>query len=126
MASESSGSPLAFLSPMLAMLVGVFVAPLTAQQIAPPPKFDAYVARVLTAFAVLGVAVAIVKDGGVGIWFGPAMWGALGTGVAGLPMWHLPTVARFALLLIVTAVAGALFPALRAARTSPARLLSWI
>jgi CubicO group peptidase (beta-lactamase class C family) len=42
------------------------IAPLTAQQpAAPPPGFDAYVAGVLRAFAVPGVAIAIVKDGKV-------------------------------------------------------------
>jgi CubicO group peptidase (beta-lactamase class C family) len=38
--------------------------PLRAQT-APPPRFDAYVARVLATFDVPGVAVAIVKDGKV-------------------------------------------------------------
>ena len=32
---------------------------------APPPDFDAYVAKVLATFRVPGVAVAIVKDGEV-------------------------------------------------------------
>lgn len=40
-------------------------APASAQQIAPPPKFDAYVSQVLQAFTVPGAAVAIVKDGKV-------------------------------------------------------------
>lgn len=47
-------------------LAAVFVtAPVSAQQIALPPKFDAYVAQVLRAFTVPGAAVAIVKDGKV-------------------------------------------------------------
>jgi CubicO group peptidase (beta-lactamase class C family) len=44
----------------------VLCVPATAQQpAAPPPKFDAYVAGVMKAFTVPGVAVAIVKDGRV-------------------------------------------------------------
>ena len=63
---------------------------------------------------------------GVGIWFGPAVWSALGSVLVGLPSWDTPTVARYALLLIGAAMAGALGPAVKAARTSPAGLLSWI
>jgi len=36
---------------------------LFAVQAAPPPKFDSSVARVLRAFRIPGVGVAIVKDG---------------------------------------------------------------
>jgi CubicO group peptidase (beta-lactamase class C family) len=43
----------------------VWVSSLSALQAAPPPKFDSYVAQVLQAFRVPGVAVAIVKDGKV-------------------------------------------------------------
>jgi CubicO group peptidase (beta-lactamase class C family) len=46
-------------------LAAVASSPLVAQQTAPPPKFDAYVSQVLTAFSVPGIAVAIVKDGKV-------------------------------------------------------------
>ena len=46
-------------------VVALAAAPLAAQQIAPPPKFDAYVTQVLQAFTVPGAAVAIVKDGKV-------------------------------------------------------------
>lgn len=47
-------------------LVGLCTAaPVVAQRPTPPPGLDAYVARVLEAFAVPGAAVAIVKDGQV-------------------------------------------------------------
>ncbi len=49
----------------LALIANAAAAPLSSQQAAPPPKFDAYVAQVLKAFAVPGAAVAIVKDGKV-------------------------------------------------------------
>ena len=65
MASESSWFPLALLRSMFAAVLGVFAAPVAAQQVAPPPKFDAYVNQVLAAFTVPGAAVAIVKDGKV-------------------------------------------------------------
>ncbi|MEP7175590.1 MAG: serine hydrolase [Gemmatimonadales bacterium] len=48
-------------------LVAAALAPpvALAQKSAPPPAFDAYVARVLETFTVPGVAIAIVKDGRV-------------------------------------------------------------
>jgi CubicO group peptidase (beta-lactamase class C family) len=51
--------------PDLGLALALAAAPLSAQQITPPPEFDAYVATVLKAFAVPGMAVAIVKDGKV-------------------------------------------------------------
>ncbi len=49
-----------------AALLALTLAPnLPAQQVAPPPDFDAYVTKVLATFHVPGVAVAIVKDGKV-------------------------------------------------------------
>ncbi|MGH7498694.1 MAG: FtsX-like permease family protein [Gemmatimonadales bacterium] len=80
----------------------------------------------LIAFVLLRAAGVGLAGVAVGIWFGPAVWSALGAVVAGLPGWDTATVARFALILTGTAVAGALLPALKAARTSPASLLSWI
>ncbi|MEO7985801.1 MAG: ABC transporter permease, partial [Gemmatimonadales bacterium] len=79
----------------------------------------------LVRFVLLRAAAVGLAGVAVGVWFGPAVWSALASGTAGVPVWHAPTVMRFALLLIVTAVAGALLPALRAARGAPARLLSW-
>jgi len=49
-----------------ALVAGLCAAPLAAQSPAAPPRdFDAYVERVIKAFDVPGVAVAIVKDGRV-------------------------------------------------------------
>jgi len=51
---------------LLAMAMSTAAAPVRAQRAAaPPPGFDAYVARVMREFSVPGVAVAIVKDGQV-------------------------------------------------------------
>ena len=60
----------------------------------------------------------------MGLVIGPAVWGALGTVVRGLPAWDTGLVVRFAGLLILVATAGALGPAWRVARTDPARLLA--
>ncbi len=59
MASGLNRFALAFVSAAL------WASSLFALQAAPPPKFDSYVAQVLQAFRVPGVAVAIVKDGKV-------------------------------------------------------------
>lgn len=81
--------------------------------------------RQLLGHVLLRAAAVGLVGTGVGIWFGPAVWSALGSVIVGLPAWDTPTVARFALLLIGVAIAGALLPAVKAARTSPAGLLSW-
>jgi putative ABC transport system permease protein len=69
---------------------------------------------------------ALVGAGGVavGLVLGPAVWSGLGTVVRGLPAWDAGVVARFAVLLVATTVAGAMVPAWRAARTAPATLLA--
>jgi putative ABC transport system permease protein len=74
---------------------------------------------------VLGRA-ALVGVGGVvvGLVLGPAVWSGLGTIVRGLPAWDTGVVARFAVLLVATALVGALVPAWRAVRTTPATLLA--
>ena len=74
---------------------------------------------------VLGRA-ALVGVGGVavGLVLGPAVWSGLGTIVRGLPAWDVGVVARFAVLLVATSLAGALVPAWRAVRTAPATLLA--
>ncbi len=79
----------------------------------------------LFGFVLVRAAAVGLAGTGVGVWFGPAAWSALGSVLVGLPSWDTPTVARFALLLVGAAVAGALAPAIRAARTPPAGLLSW-
>jgi CubicO group peptidase (beta-lactamase class C family) len=59
-------SHLSVCRPSLLVVLGLAAAPVSAQQTAgPPPGFDGYVAQVLKAFTVPGVAVAIVKDGRV-------------------------------------------------------------
>jgi putative ABC transport system permease protein len=67
-----------------------------------------------------------VGAGGVaaGLWFGPAVWSALGTVVRGLPAWDASLVLRYAGLLVAVTTLGALIPAWRAARAAPARLLA--
>jgi CubicO group peptidase (beta-lactamase class C family) len=47
------------------LLLAALAAPALARQTAPPPGFDEYVARVLDAFEVPGVGIAIVSDGEV-------------------------------------------------------------
>ena len=75
---------------------------------------------------VLGRAGAVGLGGvAIGLWFGPAIWAAVGSVIAGLPVWDAPTVARFAVLLVGVAMAGALQPAVRAIRATPAALLGW-
>jgi hypothetical protein len=59
----------------------------------------------------------------VGIWFGPALWDTLADVVAGLPPWDGTVLARFAMILVATAVAGALVPAARAAHATPSSLI---
>ena len=81
--------------------------------------------RHLLGFVLLRAAGAGLMGVGVGVWFGPAVWSALGSVVPGFPVWSTATVARFALILLAAAVAGALPPAVRAARTPPAALLAW-
>jgi predicted lysophospholipase L1 biosynthesis ABC-type transport system permease subunit len=60
----------------------------------------------------------------MGLVLGPALWGALGTIVRGLPPWDTGLVLRFAALLVALSMAGAVIPAWRVARTEPARLLA--
>jgi hypothetical protein len=59
----------------------------------------------------------------IALWFGPALWDSLPEMVAGLADWNYGVVARLALVLIGIALAGALLPAIRAARLAPASLL---
>jgi ABC-type antimicrobial peptide transport system permease subunit len=74
---------------------------------------------------VLARAAAVGLIGTVaGLAFGPAVWSALGTMVAGLPAWDSGLVLRFAAVLVATSTAGGLVPAWRAGRAAPARLLA--
>lgn len=67
----------------------------------------------------------LVAVGGValGAWLGMIVWDAVSAVVSGVPPWDAAAVLRYGLLLGVAAVAGALLPAWRAARTPPAALL---
>ena len=58
-----------------------------------------------------------------GTWVGLMVWDALSAAVAGLPAWDWRALTGYGLLLVAATVAGALLPAWRAARATPARLL---
>lgn len=74
---------------------------------------------------VLGRAVLVAVAGAViGAWLGTMAWDALASVVTGLPSWDAGTALRYAALLGVAALAGALVPAWRASRATPSRLLS--
>ncbi|HTH65724.1 MAG TPA: FtsX-like permease family protein [Gemmatimonadales bacterium] len=68
----------------------------------------------------IGVGLAGVA---FGLWCGMSIWGALTSIIAGLPPWEPMPLLRYALLLVLAALAGALLPAWRAARTAPAILI---
>ena len=61
---------------------------------------------------------------GVGIWFGPALWSGLRELLPGLPAWDPLLLLGYASVLMVAAMSGALLPALRALRHSPAELFA--
>lgn len=58
-----------------------------------------------------------------GLWCGMSVWSALTSIIAGLPPWEPMPLLRYALLLVMAALAGALLPAWRATRTAPAILI---
>jgi hypothetical protein len=59
-----------------------------------------------------------------GLWFGQAVWSTLPSVMTGAAGWNWGVLFRFTLLLVSTAVAGALIPAWRAMRSTPASLLA--
>jgi putative ABC transport system permease protein len=63
--------------------------------------------------------------GGVafGLWFGQAIWSTLPGVMTGAAAWDSRVLVRYSLLLVVTTLAGALLPAWRAMRATPASLL---
>ncbi|HXY70726.1 MAG TPA: FtsX-like permease family protein [Gemmatimonadales bacterium] len=67
-----------------------------------------------------------VAAGGIvfGTWLGMMVWDALTTVVAGLPAWDAHAVLRSGALLGAATLAGALVPAWRAARRTPAALIA--
>jgi hypothetical protein len=73
---------------------------------------------ILSRAAVVGIAGIIG-----GLWFGPALWGAIATVIGGLPAWNSAILVRFATLLVAVTMAGALLPAWKASRSTPVSLL---
>jgi hypothetical protein len=59
-----------------------------------------------------------------GLWFGQAIWSTLPSVMTGAAGWDSHVLLRFTLLLVSTTVAGALIPAWRAMRSTPASLLA--
>ena len=59
----------------------------------------------------------------IALWFGPALWDTLPEFVSGLPAWRLADVLPYALVLVGVGLAGAMLPAIEAARTAPASLI---
>jgi hypothetical protein len=61
---------------------------------------------------------------GVGVWFGPALWNGLRELLPGLPAWDPLVLLGYAVVLVAAAMAGAVWPAIRALRHSPAELFA--
>ena len=73
---------------------------------------------------VLARAVGVALAGlGFGLWCGMIVWATLQSIIAGLPPWEPQYLARYALLLVLAALAGALLPAWRTAHAQPAVLI---
>jgi len=60
----------------------------------------------------------------LGLWFGPAVWSAIGDVVPGVPSWNAGVLASSAAVLVTTMLLGALWPAWRASRRAPASLIA--
>jgi putative ABC transport system permease protein len=58
-----------------------------------------------------------------GLWFGQAIWSTLPSVMTGAAAWDSRVLLRYTLLLVATTLAGALLPAWRALRATPASLL---
>jgi len=80
--------------------------------------------RTVIGYVLARAAGVAVGGAAVGLWCGMMLWGGLTSVLAGLPPWEPGVVLRFSLLLTLAAVAGALLPAWRVARTAPAVLLA--
>ena len=73
---------------------------------------------------VLSRAAGVAAGGvAVALWCGVMLWDTLTSIVAGLPPWEPGVLLRYAVLLAITAFAGALFPAWRVAHGAPAELI---
>jgi ABC-type antimicrobial peptide transport system permease subunit len=58
-----------------------------------------------------------------GLWFGQAIWSTLPSVMTGAAQWDMRVLLRYSLLLVLTTLAGAMLPAWRALRATPASLL---
>lgn len=83
-------------------------------------------ARRRQAVAYVLLRAAAVSAAGIagGVWFGRAIWSVLADLVAGLDPWNGALVVKFGLVLLLSTLLGALPPAWRASRATPAGLLS--
>jgi putative ABC transport system permease protein len=79
--------------------------------------------RALSRYILVRAMLTALAGVGIAVWFGPALWDSLPKLVAGLPRWSTGPVASLAGILLIIAVAGALFPALQAGRDSPTTLI---
>jgi len=77
------------------------------------------VSLVLRQAAAVGLAGTVA-----GLWFGPAVWLAVPEFLPGLPAWDPWLLAGAGVVMVALMLAGALPPALRAAREAPAALLA--
>ena len=80
--------------------------------------------RQIVAYVLLRAAAVSAAGIAGGVWFGEAIWSVLADLVPGLDPWDGLLVLRFGLVLLLSTLLGALQPALRASRATPASLLS--
>ncbi|HEX3235760.1 MAG TPA: FtsX-like permease family protein [Gemmatimonadales bacterium] len=74
--------------------------------------------RILSRAARTGLAGTVF-----GLWFGQAIWSTLPSVMTGAAQWDMRVLLRYSLLLVLTTLAGAMLPAWRALRATPASLL---
>jgi putative ABC transport system permease protein len=79
--------------------------------------------RDVLAFVLARAGLVALAGIAFGTWVGMMLWDALSAAVARLPAWDPRAVAGYGLLLAAATLAGALLPAWRAVRATPARLL---
>jgi ABC-type antimicrobial peptide transport system permease subunit len=80
--------------------------------------------RHIIVFVLLRAAGMALGGVAAGLWFGPGVWNVLHGVMADLPAWDPVVVARYAALLVVAVVLGAVPPAWRAARAAPGELMT--
>jgi hypothetical protein len=76
------------------------------------------------AYVLLRAAAVCTAGIAGGVWFGGAIWGVLADLVPGLDPWDGTLVVRFGIILLLSVLVGAVPPVWRAARATPASLLS--